>query len=727
MSQLVNTIIVLFVILIIWFLLRILFKKLVEPNKVFIHGPGLKTELNKLGYLAAEKRSSGYESTLIDDKKVSNKEVAEVYVIQDQNTVEFRNILLIDNSGSTAAEMDDYKKALKSFISTPFSGEKNSIYTFSDTLKKRCDFTDSQLALITAIDEIQPEGLTAMNDALVAAADLIASQELLEQKDGKSIFYNIILFTDGLDNVSNFDSQDVIKRLVGKTLFAVCTKEADLNLMYELAKNPRNVFIIGGTSAQSNLQNGASASLEEALLKIRNEKLKGRGTAAYVQIKDEDNQSKIKGYANVLGEIYSCGSQGEGAFFVGLCENPGANDTKVFIGNYIVASRTNEDFVVDANGAFGASKTTLPITPSVMSAAAWLIYQINKKDEKQAKPISVLNAFPKVAIFSLIVWYPIYLLYWLLKFTTEINIFTWLGKELDITITQILLFFIIWTIISSLYVDMLRRKKRFVLFNDAINNIVGTGRISTTIIILSVIGIILSVLILYPFSYTAFFVSTLIAFSANLMLTYGGIKTWFINQKEPNYIPLFYGNESGEKVIFEGDFETSLGASISYDFSVRSSGNSIPFKSITEAAKDTQSKNIIDYLENCVHTTSIVNGNDSLTEVLMLVTLGSIKSKPISPFDSVFRGPSELVLRKEITIADKLIFILALLNEAAHSIIYTEDMLSFAFKTPNIKGDSPFILDFETKKYYHFSYSEKKNAFELTKPSEETETNWLKI
>jgi hypothetical protein len=727
MSQLLNTIIVLFLILIIWFLLRILFKKLVEPNKVFIHGPGLKTKLNKLGYLAAEKNSSGYESTLVDDKKVSNKDVAEVYVIQDQNTVEFRNILLIDNSGSTAAEMDDYKKALKSFISTPFSGEKNSIYTFSDTLKKRCDFTDSQLALISAIDEIQPEGLTAMNDALVAAADLIASQELLEQKDGKSIFYNIILFTDGLDNVSNFDSQDVIKRLGGKTLFAVCTKEADLTLMYELAKNPRNVFIIGGTSAQSSLQNGASASLEEALLKIRSEKLKGRGTAAYVQIKDEDNQSKIKGYANILGEIYSCGSLGEGAFFVGLCENPGDNDTKVFIGNYIVSSRTNEDFVVDANGAFGASKTTLPITPSVMAAAAWLIYQLNKKDEKQAKPISTLNVFPKVAIFSLIVWYPLYLMYWLIKFTTEINIFTWLGKEFDITITQIILFFIIWTMVSSLYVDLLRRKKRFVLLNDAINNIVGTGRISTAIIILSVIGIILSVLIFYPFSYTAFFVSTLIAFSANLMLTYGGIKTWFVNQKEPNYIPLFYGNEGGEKVIFEGDFETSQGASISFNFNLRSSGNGIPFKSITEAVKNTQSKNIIDYLENCVHITTIVNGNDSLSEVLMLVTLGSIKSKPIKPFDSIFRGPSEIVVRNEITIADKLIFTLSLLNEAAHSIIHSEDMLSFAFKTPNDKGDSPFILEYEKNNYYHFVYNGKNNAFELTEPDSTSRLNWIKI
>jgi hypothetical protein len=211
------------------------------------------------------------------------------------------------------------------------------------------------------------------------------------------------------------------------------------------------------------------------------------------------------------------------------------------------------------------------------------------------------------------------------------------------------------------------------------------------------------------------------------MLTYGGIKTWFVNQKEPNYIPLFYGNEGGEKVIFEGDFETSQGASISFNFNLRSSGNGIPFKSITEAVKNTQSKNIIDYLENCVHITTIVNGNDSLSEVLMLVTLGSIKSKPIKPFDSIFRGPSEIVVRNEITIADKLIFTLSLLNEAAHSIIHSEDMLSFAFKTPNDTGDSPFILEYEKNNYYHFVYNGKNNAFELTEPDSTSRLNWIKI
>ena len=112
MSQLINTIIVLAVILIIWFVLRLLFKKLVEPHKALIYSPGAPSEINKLGYLAAEKRSSGFDSVLVDDKRLSNKDVAEVFVVEDQNKVEFRNILLIDNSGSTAAEMDEYKNRL---------------------------------------------------------------------------------------------------------------------------------------------------------------------------------------------------------------------------------------------------------------------------------------------------------------------------------------------------------------------------------------------------------------------------------------------------------------------------------------------------------------------------------------------------------------------------------------------------------------------------------------
>ena len=726
-ASLLNTIIVIVIILIIWFVLRLLFRKLIEPHKSFIYSPGLASESTKLGYLAAEKRSSGFESVLVDEKKLNNKDVAEIIVVEDQNKVEFRNILLIDNSGSTAAEMDDYKKALKSFISTPFSGEKNSIYTFSDTLKKRCDFTDSQLALISAIEEIQPEGLTAMNDALVAAADLIASQELLEQKDGKSIFYNIILFTDGLDNVSNLDSQDVIKRLVGKTLFAVCTKEADLNLMYELAKNPRNVFIIGGTSAQSNLQNGASASLEEALLKIRHEKLKGRGTAAYVQMKDEDNQNKIRGFVNVLGEIYSCGSQGEGAFFNGLCENPGSEESKVFIGNYIVASRTNEDYYVECKGPFGNMKQSLPITPTAISAGAWLIYQLNKKEETKSKPESVLNAFPKTSLFSLILWCPVFLLYWFLKYSFELNIYGWLVNEFDITITQILLFFMLWLFVSSLYVDTLRRKKGFMLFNDAINNIVGTASLSKLIITLCVIGSFLSVLVFYPFSYSAFFICTLIAFSANIVLNYNGGKIWFINTKDPVYIPSFNSDKNGTKLILEFDYETSQGLSDSLCLEIRANSYDTKFETVQAAVLDPQSKNIIDYLENCVQVTSIMKNYNPLSESMMLAALGSIKSTPITSGITDYKGASKILLQKDISLSDKLIFTLSLFKEAAHELIYSEDMKSFAYRTLNAKEDSPFIFEYEQQNFYYFCYNEKNNAFQLAEQDTTSRINWIKI
>ena len=729
MSQLINTVIVLAVILVVWFVLRLLFRKLVEPHKAFVHGPGTPSEVNKLGYLAAEKRSSGFDSVLVDDKKISNKDVAEVFVVEDQNNVEFRNILLIDNSGSTAAEMDDYKKALKSFVSMPFTGEKNALYTFSDQLKQCCDFTDSQTALISAIDSIQPEGTTALNDAIIAAADLIAAQELLEKRKEKSIFYNIILFTDGLDNVSQSDKEEVIKRLGGKTLFAVCTKEADLTLMYELAKNPRNVFIIGGSAISTNaLSNTPTATLEEALLKIRNEKMIGRGTAAYVHMKDEDNQFKIRGYVNVLGEIYSCGSQGEGAFFKGLCENPGSEQSKVYLGDYIVANRNNENYVINANGAFGVSKQALPITPTAMSAGAWAIYQLNKPDEKRANPESVLNAFPKVALFSLLFWCPVFLLYWLLKFTTDINIFGWLGKEFDITITQILLFFVIWTIVSALYVDSLRRKKRFMIFNDAINNIVGAGGLSKAIVAICILGTILSVLVLFPFSYSAFFVSTLIAFSANLMLHYGGTKTRFINQQDPNYIPLFIGNESGNKVKIKFDYETSDAKSDTQTFEVRSISYLNKFETIESAVFDSQSKNIVDYLENVVHITSIVNSYNPLSEAKMLAALGSLKSKVINSPNNEINSPSQILLLKDISMCDKFIFTLALFKEASYEIIYSEDFKSFAFRTPNKKTDSPqFIFENERKNYYHFAYNEKTNAFELMEPHDAKEKNWIKF
>jgi hypothetical protein len=739
MSQLINTILVLIIILIIWLVLRLLFRKFVEPNKAFVYspntvnGPSTVNDLNKLGYLAAEKKSSGFESVLIDDKRLSDKDVAEVYIEEDQNKIEYRNILLIDNSGSTSPNMDEYKNALKSFISSPFNGEKNAIYTFSDELTQRCDFTDSQTILNDAIDSIKPEGLTALNDSIIAVADLIGAQEMYvkRREDGKSIFFNIILFTDGLDNVSEAkDKEYVIEKLRSRTLFAVCTKEADIMLLNELAKNPKNVFIIGGTNnSQNNLGNTPLKDLNEALKKIRDEKLIGRGTAAYVRMKDEDNEFKTKGFVNVLGEIYSCGNDGEGgSIFLGLCENPSNVESKVFKGASIYSINSKESFNVVSKDDFGIAKNSLPISPTAMTAGAWVVYQENIIPEKRTKPETLINAFPKVAILSLIIWSPIFLLYWILKFTLDFNIFGWLGKELDITITQILLFFIFWTIISTVYIDVLKRKKRFLIFNDAINNVIGTNALSKLIIALSIVGIFLSVFVIFPFSYAAFFTCVLIAFAANLMLSYGGERTWFINQQNPNLIQTFKGNLNGKRVSIKFDYMTTKDESFSENFEIRSIANLNSFESLNSSISDPLSNNIIDYLENGVHITSIYKGFNFLSEAKMLTALGSLSMKSVIPINVVFNSPSQILLKDEISVLDKLIFTLALFKEASHDIIYSNDYNSFAFRTPNKISDSnEFIFDYDSKRYYFFSYDEKLKSFNLSDSSEAKNKSWINI
>ena len=168
------------------------------------------------------------------------------------------------------------------------------------------------------------------------------------------------------------------------------------------------------------------------------------------------------------------------------------------------------------------------------------------------------------------------------------------------------------------------------LFNDAINNIVGTSGLSKIIIVFCTIGIVFSVLVFYPFSYTAFYVCTLTAFSANLLLSYGGGKTWFINLQDPDYIPAFVGNETGTKIKIEFDYETSDGQSDTQIFEIKSNGNPNHFDSPEAAAMDSVSNNIIDYLENCVHITSIVKSYNTLSEAKMFAALGSFKIKKVN-------------------------------------------------------------------------------------------------
>lgn len=132
-------------------------------------------------------------------------------------------------------------------------------------------------------------------------------------------------------------------------------------------------------------------------------------------------------------------------------------------------------------------------------------------------------------------------------------------------------------------------------------------------------------------------------------------------------------------------------------------------------------------MENCVHITSIVNSYDSLSELMILATLGSLKAKAISTAQPSFHSPSEILLKSEVNLTDKLILTLALFKEAAQEVMYTDDHKYFAFRTPDKKTDSDRVFENEYRNYYLFGYDDKKNIFQLEKMENSELKNWIKL
>ena len=108
----------------------------------------------------------------------------------------------------------------------------------------------------------------------------------------------------------------------------------------------------------------------------------------------------------------------------------------------------------------------------------------------------------------------------------------------------------------------------------------------------------------------------------------------------------------------------------------------------------------------------------------MLLAIGSLKDKKIIEKNDIFSSPSEIILKNEVSLADKLIFTIALFKEASNEIIFSEDFRQFAYRTPLKQADSPYIFEFEKRNYYHFAYDDNKNGFML---AEHENANTVKL
>lgn len=120
--------------------------------------------------------------------------------------------LAIDRSSSISdTDMSKIKNATNTFLSKlQFnSGDKAEIVSFDTNVMQMCLFTNNKDNLINGVNSMYPYGLTACYDAIIRS---------IENASIQSGARCVIVFTDGLDNESVNDADDVIRLANSKSV-----------------------------------------------------------------------------------------------------------------------------------------------------------------------------------------------------------------------------------------------------------------------------------------------------------------------------------------------------------------------------------------------------------------------------------------------------------------------------------------------------------------------------
>lgn len=142
--------------------------------------------------------------------------------------------LVVDQSGSMDAigKMDGAKTAALGFVDELLvsDGTQAEVTAFDDTVSNRQPFTESRELLASAIDALEPDGETALNDALYWA---------LQRTNLKSGARMVIAFTDGAENASYYSAEDVaeLSRLTGIPVYIIgIGDDVEYGLLNDLAQ-----------------------------------------------------------------------------------------------------------------------------------------------------------------------------------------------------------------------------------------------------------------------------------------------------------------------------------------------------------------------------------------------------------------------------------------------------------------------------------------------------------
>ena len=751
-SPILNVIIATILICALYFLFAWLFKKIMKPHMVQVNSKRLGASN---GYIATSKGSDGSFAQIIDMSIPANREVGEISRINANLKMTIKNLLLIDNSGSITGSLDEIKESINIFIDSRQSNEQIAIYSFSESLYRLCDFDDRASVLKDAVNQMQPIGVTSMNDALIDVANMIENIKDF-YKENESTIYNIILFTDGQDNSSRAGFNELIEKLQDKSVFVVCSGDVNINLMIEIAKNPHNVYYIdslgsqnsttlnttttntnstGASTTPSNINNTIPtpipasnapgntngintnfSQIRDAFLDIRIQ-VKGRGSLAYIKLRsnEDPDRMEIRGFVNSRGEIFSTGINGEGSKFLGLCDAPIGLTSRVYIGKCIYINDGTEDYNIVYNGKFGSE--IFDVSPLCSAAGAFVVYDAYKAFKAEERKESILQNFGKTALFSALVWMPLFLIYWGLKtFIDGFGAIKFLGQDFDTLLSLIMLYFAIWFIVNDLWTNKWRSKKKYSNFIEGINELKGLKLYNSILIVIAIISIILSITITTN-AYVAFCTVVLIAISANLSLSFGAKSKWIVighsNLKPPPYT----GDGADREISFSffTCSEELIEDTIKLKVNLNDTNNDLKNKTISDFINDDRSKKYLKYISECLIFLSIEKNLTPIDEFMMFcgfchkTTNEKEKTDPVMSDDEKMSPAGIIYNDRQVGPTNKLILVSSILKEQSIPFLYYIDKENnaqnlIAIKSQIVEKDSPWVQSIKNESYFIFHY-----------------------
>ena len=112
----------------------------------------------------------------------------------------FSVALLLDSSGSTAAQVEQIKSAALAFVDSMRPRDRAMVISFNDSVQVQCDLTGDRETLRRAIASITPGEFTQVFEAVYTAV-----WEKLQDVEGRKA---VIIFTDGIDPASSEISEE---------------------------------------------------------------------------------------------------------------------------------------------------------------------------------------------------------------------------------------------------------------------------------------------------------------------------------------------------------------------------------------------------------------------------------------------------------------------------------------------------------------------------------------